>query len=736
MINNRLLVLLKTSKIKSISKFKEFTEYFLVLFITMILTYIVLRIDSIKWDLPISYYWDGLAASFEIKTILDTGWWFRNPYVGAPFGTSLYDFLGFYFDSFYFFIIKIILFFTKNWGMTLNIFYISLYPFTSLISYFVMKKFKINFIVSLMGSLMFTFLEYRFLRGGYHLLLSAYNLIPLIVLFLYYIYINERILILNKKIKTKKNIMAFVLFLLLPTTGVYYTFFTCFFLLVILIMKNRKIEVVKKVFIAYSCILLSVFIIYLPGILYKLKNLENLEKPSRLVLESEFYGLRFSNLFISKKIVLTSRIKEYFKYIMESGENSEYLGIIGIIGFLYLIYYLFKREKSNKKIEFLSYLNIFGILLSIKSGFGVLFSIYITGLIRGYGRISVFIAYFSILAICIKINDFIKDKNKNKLFYIIFIGICSFSIWDQIPRNVRYNNQAVTEYDYKSSKEKYGKEFDSDKKFVSYIETKLGENGMVFQLPYFKFPEAGYVGSISDYQLIKGYLHSKKIKWSYGAYKGRKEDLWNRQISNLSLPEILESISIAGFNGIYIDKRGYNDEDYQKLEKEITFISGSEPYFSDDKNLVFFDIKKYSNLVKNKYFKNGNLEILKDKILNEFISTEGIYSEELLGENRQTWAKNKIIIYAINDAKDNRNKIFNFNSKILTPSSNTSNVVFDINGSKNSYIIDNRGLDMNFSIKLKKGRNVIKIETDAPRYNVPDSRELYIKFENLKMQIQ
>ena len=221
------------------------------------------------------------------------------------------------------------------------------------------------------------------------------------------------------------------------------------------------------------------------------------------------------------------------------------------------------------------------------------------------------------------------------------------------------------------------------------------------------------------------------------AYKGKKEDLWNRQISSLSLPEILEKISITGFNGIYIDKRGYSNEDYQKLEEEIILISGSRPYFSDDKNLVFFDIREYSNLIKSKYSKNGSLETQKDKILNEFISTEGIYREELLGENRQTWAKNEIIIYIINDTKDNENKIFNFDSKIFIPSANTSNLVFDINGSKKSYIVDKKGLDIKFSIKLKKGRNVIKIETDAPRYVVPaDARELYIKFENLKIQIQ
>lgn len=722
-------------------KWGKIKEYFLVLFITMVLTYIILRIDSIKWNLPISYYWDGLLSSFEIKTISDTGWWFKNPYLGAPFGASFYDYKGFYFDSFYLVIIKIILLFTKNWGIALNIFYISIYPITSLISYFVMRKFKINFLISLMGSLVFTFLEYRFLRGGFHLYLSAYYLIPLVTLCIYYIYINDDILVFNKDyIKNKKNIMVFMVFFLLPMTGVYYTFFTCLFLAIILLIKIKQIEIIKKIFTAYGCMVFSILLLYLPGIVYNFQNVQNFEKPYRAVLESEYYGLRISNFFISKKVEIFSipRIKEYFNYIMESGENSEYLGIVGVLGILYLLYYLFKKKKSNKKIELLSYLTIGGILFSVKSGFGVLFSIYVTGLIRGYNRISVFIAYFSILAICIKINNIVKNRHKFKLFYnLIIIIIFSISIWDQIPKDVRYNNQAVTEYNYKSSREKYEKIFNSDKKFVSYIENQLGENGMVFQLPYFKFPESGYVGSISDYQMMKGYLHSKKIKWSYGSYKGRNEDLWNRQISNLPISEILEKISIVGFNGIYINKNGYNNDDYKKLEKEIKNITGAKPYFSEDETLVFFNIKGYSDTIKNKYSKK-QLSEKKEKILNEFITTDGIYDTEFLGTTekvKQNWAKNEIIIYVINNIENN--KIFNFNSKVFTPSLNMSSMEFDVNGNKHTYSISKKGTYINFSVKLKKGRNVIKIKTNAPKYYAPlDTRELYIRFENLKMEIK
>ena len=212
---------------------------------------------------------------------------------------------------------------------------------------------------------------------------------------------------------------------------------------------------------------------------------------------------------------------------------------------------------------------------------------------------------------------------------------------------------------------------------------------------------------------------------------------WNRQISNLPISEILEKISIVGFNGIYINKNGYNNDDYKKLEKEIKNITGAKPYFSEDETLVFFNIKGYSDTIKNKYSKK-QLSEKKEKILNEFITTDGIYDTEFLGTTekvKQNWAKNEIIIYVINNTENN--KIFNFNSKVFTPSLNMSSMEFNVNGNKHTYSISKKGTDINFSVKLKKGRNVIKIKTNAPKYSAPlDTRELYIRFENLKMEIK
>ena len=110
-----------------------------------------------KFELPPAYIGDGWYLSYNVKNIQDFGWWFKNPNVGAPFGADLYDY-PFYFDSLFLFVFKIILCFCKSWGKAINIFYIGIFPLTSVTSYYTMRKLKINKLISFLGSLCFTFL--------------------------------------------------------------------------------------------------------------------------------------------------------------------------------------------------------------------------------------------------------------------------------------------------------------------------------------------------------------------------------------------------------------------------------------------------------------------------------------------------------------------------------------------------------------------------------------------------
>ena len=74
------------------------------------------------------------------------------------------------------------------------------------------------------------------------------------------------------------------------------------------------------------------------------------------------------------------------------------------------------------------------------------------------------------------------------------------------------------------------------------------------------------------------------------------------------------------------------------------------PYISDDKNLVFFDLRNYSKNVIEKYSKE-EYQKQKDKILNTIVSTRGIYENEQENSRRWRWTEKnfEIIIFSEKD---------------------------------------------------------------------------------------
>ena len=405
----------------------------------------------------------------------------------------------------------------------------------------------------------------------------------------------------------------------------------------------------------------------------------------------------------------------------------EYLGIIGIIGFIYLLWIILKKEKTNNNlINLLALLNITGVLLGVVSGFATIFSILVSAQIRAYNRISVFIAYFCILTMAMKINDLIKGKNK-KLWVPLLSILFLFSIWEQIP--------FASGITYADSTKKYKDKFDSDKTFILQIEKILGNDGMIFQLPYYKFPEMGKVKDLDDYEMFKGYLFSDNIKWSYGGYKGRNSDLWNRYITSLSVKEMLEKISIAGFNGIYIDRKAYTEDEYTKLENEISEITKEKSYISNDKDLVFFDLTNYNNNLKNRYSKE-QLENEKNKVLKVLIMSEGFYENEQLENKKWKWMKDSSSIVIENNLNESINVNYVLESVVFSEYPENSDLIVEFNGKKYKYLVNNKGTVLNLSFKLIKGKNMIRLYTNAKRVDSgSDPRKLYLRFENIKEKI-
>lgn len=710
----------------------QIISIFLLIFTSIILIGCFWKLNNMDITVPNYYYGgDDYFALNTAKTIKDTGWIFENKNLGAPYGTEYYDYPSGLTDNFDTLITKLLVSITGNIAVTVNLQFLLLFPLISVICYLVLTHLKIKNIVAICGALTYAFSPYIFYRSMVHNSLSTYQFVPLSILLCIWLYQDDEFYNINKNfLKYKKNIIAILFCILIANNGMaYYPFFTCFFLFITTIIKSINTKKIKYFFNGIFLIITTVimFVInFIPILTYLLKEGANSISIGRSWIGSEIYGLKIIQLFIplnSHGISLLDRIiKGYNTNAPLVNENTgSYLGIVGIVGFLILLVMLFIKNNDNKlieKLKFLSEMNIAAVLLASIGGFGTIFSIIVSPLIRGYNRISIFILFICILTVCLILSDVFNYMTKKKLLYSIIIIFFGISILEQSP-------ETVPNYEYVKSS------YNNDKAFIQTIENNVSKGAMIFQLPYHAYPEGGVVNSMPDYHLLTGYLHSNNLKWSYGGIKGRKSDLWNQNVASLDVDTMVKALSLAGFEGIYIDKGAYTENDYNNLAKSLAEVLKIEPSVSANNQLVFFNMNNYNNNYASLYSEK-ELYNLKQKVYNQntYSFRNGFYSVEGEKPNQWIWISNNAEILLNNPSKKDKMITTHFN--ITSGYIEKSNLYIYINNKLfKEYKVNSDVKTISLQFVLKKGNNVISFKTDSQKINAPqDSRELYLKITN------
>ena len=696
---------------------------------------------------------DTLFNLVCIKGLKESGWYFYNKLLGAPFGLELYDLP--MADSIHLLLLKILVIIFDNSAIALNLFFIAIFPLNAIAAYFVFRYLKISRSVSIVTSLLYAFLPYPFLRGQSHLFLATYYTIPLITLIILSLWSNNLPLIgRHQQLKSKfgwhtianqKSIFCIVVCLVLGSTGVYYAFFACIFIAVASVsafLYKRDKYVFLSALILITLIFSSFFLNILPSLVYTYQNGANQEVARRNPNETERFGLKITNMLLpSEKYrfsIPTNPIKEYYKESQGNENTFAGLGIIGSIGFLSLLFRsLFLASQSNRKnsspsiYDRLALLNISALLFGIVGGFGTMFALLVTPIIRGTNRISIFIAFFSLLAVALFIDSinkkYVKKSRDKFIFNFFLVGGLLLGILDQTsPAFVP---------DYSSQKNEYI----NDQGFVHTIERVIPPNSMVFQLPYIAFPENGLANPnrIKDYDLFRGYLHSKNLKWSYGATQGRHSN-WHQAISEEPLDALLTKISFIGFNGIYIDRYGYSDMAKQ-LEVEMEKKLGTKPIINKDERLVFFSMDLFNKELHSLY-NSEQIEANKSSILNP-IKVEwekGFYGQESLETNsvlvaRWRWVQEQGKLIVINP--ESTTKLVKVSMSLQTVEPEYSNLKIESKLFSEVVRINNQGTAFEKTFLLPPGKHIINFYSDAHEFNPPkDNRRLFFKVVDFKIQ--
>lgn len=582
---------------------KEMMKSKLFIFtITIILSVIILILTLRLWEadltIPFSYEGDGLSVASYFKGVIDNNSVIENKFIGTP--SSLKSVETPMSDWFHIIMIRIITLIVNEPYVALNIFYLLTFPLTVITSLMVFFKFKANLFFSMIGSLLYAFIPYHFMRGENHLFLSAYYIVPIAIMLILEICDDKELFQKFDKKSNKykfdlinlKSLKIFILGILISSSGVYYSFFTCFFLVVSgIIVGFRKKNMIKWLssIIIILIILFGTILNLIPHIIYSINNKEVVESVERSKVESEIYGLKISQLILpitGHRIEYIANKKDAYDseapLINENGTAS--LGIVGSIGFLISLIYVYIGKKDNL-IKDIGLLNLSAILLASIGGFSTIFAFLVTDMIRSYNRISVFISFFSIFLIVYILGEIYNSCCKNiilKRMMLILGGfILILGIYDET--SVRY---VPNYYEIRT-------QFNADKKFIEEIEKNAPENTMIFQLPYIPFPEVASPYKMGYYDMLKPYLHSNKLYWSYGSIKGKENDLWQKEVSSKEPEEFIKNIYDKGFRGIFIDSYGYeNEETFNKLVEDILNLTNTIPIYSENGRYIYIELDK------------------------------------------------------------------------------------------------------------------------------------------------
>jgi phosphoglycerol transferase len=344
-----------------------------------------------------------------------------------------------------------------------------------------------------------------------------------------------------------------------------------------------------------------------PTIIYHLSHDD--DPPSvgeRQPFESEFYSLRPTQLILplaSHRLEPFAELRETYDQwsestgirITEAALSS--LGTIGSLGFLGLVGLTLasaipgRLRRPPPLLRAAGVATVVALLIATMGGFSSLIGLLYPQL-RAWNRLSIFIAFFALLAVGVALDRGGRRLSRihigRPLFVSLLVVIFIVGVLDQTSPRYAPDYEATTT------------RYHSDRTFVRRIEGLLPNDAAVFQLPYASFPEYNPPppGRTVVYDLLQPYLHSKELRWSFGAIRGTAAD-WTSRLDEEPLAEVVAGVSAVGFDGIYVDRFGYaTDAEADEVERRLTEIIGSRPIRNDEGRLVFFDLRGYNEILR------------------------------------------------------------------------------------------------------------------------------------------
>lgn len=516
-------------------------------------------------SVPFAYTGDALFYGMTTQTVLEHGWYTGNDRLGMPFGQVLLDFP--VPDTLSLLLLRGLGLLSGDWATVMNLFYLVGYPLTTLAALFALRRLGVTYWPALLASLLYAFSSYHVVRGEYHLMYTSYWAVPLMVMVLLWLCADEVPLHRPADLWRPRLLGSLVVCAAIAATGgVYFPFFACALLLAVAIHAavrgrswRRALLPLGFLGVTFGVLVLGL----LPSIVYRARH-GSVGTAVRPFHDAETLGLKLVQMLLpvqGHRIPAWAALRA--SYDAAPVVNRAAVVSLGVLSGLGLVLavgrLLFHRRpttsRSGERLDHLAMLAGVALLIGTVGGLGACFAFLVSGQVRGYDRISVWIEFFAVATLVLHLDRMRarwcgdaasqhgaeprplgRRTRCEAAFAALVLGLASLGILDQVPREPIRDREGDA------------RTFAAERAFFARVEATLPRGAMVFQLPRHDFPEGG------TYDDLKPYLQTRELRFSGGAMHRREAARWQEHVTSLPTPRLLETVAAAGFVAVLVDR--------------------------------------------------------------------------------------------------------------------------------------------------------------------------------------
>ena len=546
---------------------------------------------------PVTYERDGLFLTILAKAIHEDGF-VHAAHLGAPFGSDLVDWpLGMWLP------------FAQLAGLTgllgepgaaINLYWMSTIVVAGLCAAYAFRRLGLAPALAFVLGTLYAFQPYAFYRNVEHVNL-AFPFVPLLAL------LCLRVAGTGPRDESRsERALTLLACVAQGLSYVYYSAFACALLACaapIGLLRTRRWRLPLRALAAIALLVASTAATVAPSALYWRRHGYNPDLDYKPPAETDTYGLKLRHLLVpiaEHPLPPLRALAARVEAVDFPGDNENVLsklGTAGSLGLLALVALLLGRtacvlREDDDRLAGAAALTLVTLLLANVGGLASLFSVFVSPDVRCWARIVVFLSFFCLLAF----GELLLRAARRAAGRLgaawhgpaAAAGLAALlvcGLLDQVPLErlaaLRQGSAAA---------------FEEERALVRTIEAQLPPGAMVFQLPHMTVP----VDRATDPPMLyydpgRMYLHSRSLRWSWGAMIGRNHD-WGRAVDALPVAERLRVLALAGFSGLFIDRWGYTGArrpPFATLEAAIAAVVGASPVTSARGRYSFFTLESY-----------------------------------------------------------------------------------------------------------------------------------------------